>query len=72
MGAVIRSPTAVELELRAELDGAEGQTLQWIQNGKPAADEIVTSGSHARRVTARSGDRSADGPTLLSNPIHVR
>lgn len=78
MGAVIRSPSAVELELRAELAGADGQKLQWIQNGKPLIDEIVKSGVHTRRVTARPGDwfslvvHAADGPTLLSNAVLVR
>lgn len=79
IGAVIKAPTAVPVELRARVEGAAGHTLEWIRNGEVFARVLVTAGTPlTQTITASPGDwmsviiRDGDDPTLLSNPIYVR
>lgn len=82
MGDVVslRNGTGHELLLRVRLDGAAGQTLQWVRNGRIEAEDVITQGSATfeRPVHAKAADWFSlvlvDGsdPTLLSNAIYVR
>jgi hypothetical protein len=79
MGAIVAVTGTTPVILGAQLTGASGQTLEWIQNGRVLASEPVASRKLTRSVSAKPGDwfslvvKGIDGePTLLSNAIYVR
>ena len=77
MGSTIPETEVPSIRLRAVLDDASGQTLEWIRNGRVFARVDVTSarGTFDQSVSVAPGDwfsvvvRDQQGPTLLSNTI---
>jgi hypothetical protein len=71
-------PAGGTLTLVATVSDAEGQTLQWITDGKVVAEAPVSSMPVRLEQTAIAGRwfslvvRDASGPTLMSNAISVR
>lgn len=78
MGDTIPAAPPAGPALRVELQGAEGQVVEWIRNGEPFASQPVDAGRLRRVVGASDGDwftvRVRDGAgrtTLIANAIYI-
>ncbi|MEZ5287964.1 MAG: CehA/McbA family metallohydrolase [Vicinamibacterales bacterium] len=76
MGAALDVAGETDVEFVADVDGADGQTLEWIRNGEIVATQPASR--HASRMLrVAPGDwvaimvREAGDPTVIGNPIYV-
>ncbi len=78
MGEAIPAAGPVVATLRVDLQGAAGQTVEWIRNGATFDTQPVGAGQLRRVVEARDGDwfsvvvrDAAGGATVFANAIYL-